>query len=300
MIDIRDNVPLAPLTSWKVGGSAEHFFSPQTEEEVGLALQWAHENGHKVTVLSGGTNVLVSDRGIDGLVLYMNELRGIEILNVDNPFIVEVLAGTPKSDVLKEFLKRKLPPAIFLAGLPGDIGGGVVMNAGVGYEVEPREFCELVESFKVVECDEEGVLHEKFFHREGVEWAYRKSSGWQPGVITRVQLSWKNLPDDDVLTKVREANNRRKSTQPLSFPSCGSTFKNPEGKHAGFLIEEAGLKGLQVGGIQVSEKHANFLVNTGTGTAEDVHNLIQKIQEKIKEKYSVDLQTEAVYLGEWS
>ena len=139
------------------------------------------------------------------------------------------------------------------------------MNAGVGYEVEPREFCEIVETFKVLECDDDGVLHEKYFHRDGVEWVYRKCLGWQPGVITRVQLTWKNLPNDNVLQKVKEANQRRKSTQPLNWPSCGSTFKNPPGDHAGRLIEAAGLKGLQIGGIQISEKHANFLINRGGG-----------------------------------
>ena len=113
MLEVLEKVPLAPLTSWKVGGEADYFYSPKTEEEVGLALQWAQSKGHEVTVLSGGTNVLVSDKGVRGLVLSLSDLAGIEVTNVDNPFTLGVLAGTPKSDVLKEFLKRRLPPAIF-------------------------------------------------------------------------------------------------------------------------------------------------------------------------------------------
>jgi UDP-N-acetylmuramate dehydrogenase len=179
------------------------------------------------------------------------------------------------------------------------MAGGVVMNAGVGHKVAPREFHEIVESFDVLSFDVEGELQEITYKQNDVRWEYRHSREWQPGVITRVRVRWPNKPDDQVLKDVREGNKRRKSTQPLSEPSCGSVFKNPTGDYAGRLIEACGLKGFSIGGAQVSEKHANFIVNKDNSTALDIHKVIEHVQKVVQEKYQMRLTNEVVYLGEW-
>lgn len=298
-LDILHNIPLNEFTSWKVGGNAEFYCAPTTENEMEEALKLAYKNHWPVTLLGGGTNVLISDKGIQGLVIHCHKMVGVQIISQDKQVVIECLAGTPKSEILKEFMKLRLRPAIFLAGLPGDMAGGVVMNAGVGHDISPREFHEIVHSFDVLECTKTGEVIKKSFQKDEIEWSYRKSKNWQPGVITKVRVCWENKPDDNVLKEVRDGNKRRKSTQPLAFPSCGSVFKNPQGNYAGALIEKSGLKGKMVGGAQVSEKHANFIINTGVATATDIHTLISLVQKVVEEKFSIHLTNEVVYLGQW-
>lgn len=292
------NKSLKEFTSWKVGGEAEFYAEPKNIEELKTVFLESHKRGLKFTVLGGGTNVLISDRGIKGLVIHTHKLVGVETKETAETVVVEALAGTPKAEVLKVFLKLRLQPAVFLAGLPGDMAGGVVMNAGVGHQVKPREFVDIIDSFDTL-CIEKGVVVEKSFHKDDVHWDYRKSSQWQPGIITKVRVFWPNEPSEQVLKSVREGNKRRKETQPLAFPSCGSVFKNPEGDHAGRLIEAAGLKGFSIGGAQVSEKHANFIVNTGRATAAEVHQLINHVQKSVQEKQGILLTNEVVYCGDW-
>ena len=297
-IEVQKSISLKDYTSWKVGGAAEHYCAPTTVDEVKEAYAFANENSLPVTILGGGTNVLVSDQGVKGLVIHTHKLTGVEVTSQDKDIVIEAFGGTQKSEVLKEFMKFRLRPAIFLAGLPGDMAGGVVMNAGVGHDISPKEFCEIVHSFDVIEY-KDGKVIEKTFSKDDVEWAYRKSKKWQPGFITKVRVSWPNDPDEGVLKEVRDGNKRRKSTQPLSWPSCGSVFKNPPGNHSGALIEKAGLKGHSIGGAQDSEKHANFIINTGEGTALEIHQVMEYVQQVVEEKFSIKLTNEVVYLGEW-
>ncbi|MCB0378783.1 MAG: UDP-N-acetylmuramate dehydrogenase [Bdellovibrionales bacterium] len=298
-LPIIENKNLAEFTSWKVGGAAQYYCAPRSIDELKQALIWAEQNQQPVTLLGGGTNVLVSDQGVQGLLIHTLDYTGISSRIEGDLFIVEALGGTQKSEVLKEFIKQRLRPAIFLAGLPGDMAGGVVMNAGVGHDVSPKEFCDIIYSVDVLELKKDGQFEEKHFKKEEIAWSYRKSKNWQPGVITKVSVAWPNEPDDQVLKEVREGNARRKSTQPLNFPSCGSVFKNPEGAHSGALIEKAGLKGFKVGDAQVSEKHANFIVNCGKATATDIDQLIKSVQKTVKDKFQINLTNEVVYLGQW-
>jgi UDP-N-acetylmuramate dehydrogenase len=296
---IEENKDLAPFTSWLVGGKAECYVAPQNIEQLKEAMLMARQNNWPISLLGGGTNVLVSDQGVKGLVIHSIHLNRTQILEQGDNLRIEAECGAPKSEVLKIFLKYRLQPAVFLAGLPGDMAGGVVMNAGVGHKVAPREFHEIVESFDVLSFDVEGELQEITYKQNDVRWEYRHSREWQPGVITRVRVRWPNKPDDQVLKDVREGNKRRKSTQPLSEPSCGSVFKNPTGDYAGRLIEACGLKGFSIGGAQVSEKHANFIVNKDNSTALDIHKVIEHVQKVVQEKYQMRLTNEVVYLGEW-
>jgi len=292
---ISKQVSLLNSTSWIVGGLAEFFAQPESIEELQSAIQWAEKNKHLITILGGGTNVLISDDGVAGLVISTRKLRGHHIIEEGKAFKFEALAGTPKSMLLKLFLSRKLAPALFMAGLPGDVGGGVAMNAGVGEQLTPREFVEIVDWIEVLR---DGKIHR--FAKADLQWSYRYCEGWQPGVITKVGFSWVMEPINDLNQAVKAANVARLQKQPLELPSCGSVFMNPPGLKSGALIEECGLKGFTVGGAQVSTKHANFIVNIGSATAMDIHAVIQHVQKTVMSKKNVSLRTEVVYLGTWS
>ncbi len=328
---IEQDIPLKNLTSWLVGGNAEHLAQPVNTDQLREAYAWALAQLMPVTVLGGGTNALVSDRGVRGLVIALRKfssaivtvsspspgsLAGAIVVGHENSsgsghevsgdsealnesrgsrLEIECLSGTSKSELLKIFLKYKLEPALFLAGLPGDVGGGIAMNAGVGEMMKPREFVELTDWVEVLKPDG-GVRR---YMRDELKWSYRHCEGWQPGIISRVGLSWPMDPLNDVLERVRSANKVRLSKQPLDQPSCGSVFVNPPGHKSGQLVESCGLKGFSIGGAQVSTKHANFIVNTGSSTAADIHAVITHVQKAVFEKTSVRLTTEVVYLGEW-
>ena len=318
---IEESAPLAPLTSWLVGGRADFLALPTNETELRQAVAWANKKSLPLTLLGGGTNVLVSDRGVRGLTIGLRKLTEITAARAADRFHITCLAGTSKSELLKFFLKERLEPALFLAGIPGDVGGGVAMNAGIGEQVTPREFVEIVDWIEVLglsaqepnaqsgkmsrgplETDASALALTRFTAQQ-LQWAYRHSGGWQPGIIVRVGLSWPLTPSTDILKRVKEANLLRLSKQPLDLPSCGSVFINPEldgvKLKSGQLIETAGLKGFKIGGAQVSNKHANFIVNTGAATATDIHQVIEAVKEVVAKKHGVQLRTEVVYLGEW-
>ncbi len=298
-LNVEKNKSLAEFTSWKVGGAAQYYVAPSTIDELKEALIYSSKENLPYTILGGGSNSLVSDKGVKGLLIHTHLLSSVEVIEDKEKLVLEALAGTQKSEVLKHFMKSRLAPAIFLAGLPGDMAGGVVMNAGIGQKQKPREFVEIVDSFEVLRVDEAGRLQTQIYESTEVDWSYRKTPGWQPGVISKVRVSWPNEPDPEVLKLVRDGNKRRKSTQPLHQPSCGSVFKNPEGDHSGRLIESLGLKGFSIGGAQVSEKHANFIVNLGSATAQDIHDVISHVQTEVRKKTGVHLHNEVVYLGDW-
>ncbi len=312
---IEKNVSLAPLTWWKVGGSADYLASPQTKQDVLALLEWADAKKMPVTVLGGGTNVLISDKGIEGLVISMRKLVHVSVTETHGRVTIEALAGTPKAELTKNFLRLKLAPALFLCGLPGDIGGGVVMNAGVSESVVPREFVEIVDSIEVARIEDSGDTKNKRAHlvkysKQDLQWHYRHTEGWQPGIVVAATISWPLDPDPEIQNKVRHATKTRLERQPLNLPSCGSVFKNPPGDKSGRLIEAAGLKGYTVGGAQVSMKHANFIVNVGgskdssgqvlpTATASDCDTLLRHVQATVAEKFGVTLTPEVRYLGRW-
>lgn len=293
--NVQQNVQLAPYTSWLIGGPADYFCLPTTVEEVIEAQNFAQSKDLPITVLGAGSNVLVSDKGVRGLVICMKKLSGVNVVEDDDLLLVEALAGTSKSEILKTYLKYKLPPALFLAGLPGDVAGGIVMNAGVAEDFRPREFFEITDWFEVLKPDGEIVRYE----HDRVLWSYRHSHGWQPGIIVKAGLSWPLEADVEILEKVKTANKTRLTKQPLDMPSCGSVFVNPKNHKAAQLIDQAGLKGFQIGGAQVSTKHANFIVNIGGATAFDVLQVIQHVRQTVFQKNKIDLKTEVVLLGDW-
>lgn len=297
-MEFREKVALKDWTWWKIGGPADYFCLPTSVEEVREAAQFALTKKIPVTILGGGTNVLASDAGAEGLVICMKQFTPSEVKEENGRVTVVASAGTNKSELTKIYMKRKLAPALFLCGLPGDVGGGVVMNAGIGEKIAPREFVEITDWFEYIDLSKPDLPVKKLTKEQAV-WHYRHSEGWQPGIIVRAQVSWPNEPDESVPQKVRDATKKRLASQPLDLPSCGSTFKNPPGNHAGALIEKAGLKGFKNGGAQVSTKHANFIVNTGGATANDVQKIINHVKAEVKKQFGVQLETEVKYIGRW-
>jgi UDP-N-acetylmuramate dehydrogenase len=301
-LQILKNVKLDKYTSWLIGGEADQFCLPETREDVREAVRYAATNNIPYSILGGGSNVLISDKGVRGLVIGLRRFSGIEA-QIENDMIkINCLSGTAKSELLKAFLKYKSEAALFLSGLPGDVGGGVVMNAGVAELFSPREFMDFVTEIEIIDTD--GAI--RSLVKKDLKISYRHCDGWQssdptrPNVITAVKIEWPIKLDDTVITRVREANKVRLSKQPLDMPSCGSVFKNPEGRKAAQLIDRCGLKGHQIGRAQVSLKHANFIVNLGGATALDTWSLIEFVRQTVKEKVGVLLSTEVVRVGEWS
>lgn len=295
LVKVEQNAPLAPYTSWLIGGPADRLLRPASVEELRTSYLETLKRGEPITVLSGGSNVLISDRGIRGVTLVLKDLNRIQVSEVNGRLNLVCEAGVKKGELLKNFLKWKLDPALFLAGIPGDVGGGIVMNAGVAESFRPREFCELVDWIEVLRPTGE---IERILTKD-LKWSYRHCHGWQPGVIVRAQLSWPLEPRPEVLNSVKEANRIRLSKQPLDLPSCGSVFVNPPGHKAAQLIDSCGLKGARRGDAQVSLKHANFIVNLSEATARDTWNLMMEVRETVLQKTGVSLQTEVVRLGDW-
>ena len=297
-MEILKREPLNKYAWWKIGGQADHFCQPKTISEVQEAAQFAKVNQLAITLLSGGTNVLVSDAGVEGLVICTKLLKGVESKEVGGRLEITALAGTPKAELTKLFLQKKLAPALFLCGLPGNVDGGVVMNAGVSENITPKEFVEITDWVEYIDLNDPNFAVKKK-SKQQIGWHYRHSEGWQPGIVVRAGFSWPIEPMEDLQSKVKEATKLRMSKQPLDLPSCGSVFKNPPGLKAGALIDQCGLKGFQVGGAQVSPKHANFIVNVGGAKAADVKQVIEHVQRLVKEKFAVLLETEVRYLGRW-
>lgn len=291
---VQPKIRLAPYTSWQIGGEAEYFALPTKIDEIKELQRWAQEENLPIHLLGGGSNVLIPDEGLSGLTICLKQFNDYEMSIERGKVFVRCSAGVSKSELLRVFLKQKLAPALFLAGLPGDVAGGVVMNAGVAEMIQPREFNEIVDSIEILRPD--GTTER--MHRDQITWTYRHSSGWQPGIIVSVTVNWDNIPTEDTLKQVRDFNRARLSKQPLDLPSCGSVFVNPPGQKAAQLIDSCGLKGFRVGGVEVSKKHANFIVNIDRGKATDVIEVIRYVRRSVFNKTGVKLHTEVVWMGE--
>lgn len=337
---IQTEVSLKNFNTWKTGGAAKYLVLPETLDQYKESIAWALSQNLPLCFLGQGSNVLISDDGFPGLVLCSKKFQQVDVISEDPNLILRCDSGALKFKVMRQFLKYNLSPALFLSGIPGDVGGGVVMNAGVGENIQPREFCEIVKSIKVLSWtlrpnsnlnpnstsnsiseiyptshvglnskpnlnlnsnpSFEIQFEIKEFNHSEIEWFYRSSKNWQPGFIFEVTLTSPRHEVPDLAEKVKVSINNRKLKQPWDKPSCGSVFVNPPNHKSGQLIESLGLKGFKIGGAQVSYKHANFIVNTGSATSQDLHQVIEHVKAKVLETYKVSLHTEVVYLGPWT
>ena len=279
------NELLASHTSWKIGGRADIFFSPNSRDELSEFLK---SNDCSITWLGNGTNILIRDGGVRGAVISTKKsFNNIQLLDRSN---CKVEAGVSCFELAMHATKNNIGPAAFFSGIPGSIGGALTMNTGCfGHET-----WEFVKSIEVI--DRNGEIH----HLDPKEFSisYRSVSFPFPLWFLSCDMTF---PDKGVTTmeELKSMRNSRIERQPLTENTCGSVFKNPDGNHAGDLIERSGLKGFRIGGCSVSEKHANFIVNDKGATARDIETLINHIQNTVKDRFGIDLDTEVRIIGEY-
>lgn len=279
--------PMARHTTFRIGGPADLLAQPSSEEELLLAMKLAEEQDVPVTVVGNGSNLLVRDGGIRGLVLLLGErFSGVSVEGEE----IFAQAGATLAKLSAVAQRAGLAGLEFASGIPGTLGGGVAMNAGA----YGGQLSDALVSASVLE---DGAVRD--FSREDMQMGYRTTRILKRGGIV-LSARFRLTPDapDAIGMRMRELNARRREKQPLELPSAGSTFKRPEGYFAGALIEGAGLKGVQLGGAMVSVKHAGFVVNVGGATARDVLELIVHIRKTVRAKYGVELETEIRVLGE--
>ena len=282
------NQPLAPFTSYNIGGPAALWVAPATEEAVGQALQIIHTSTAPLFIIGRGSNLLISDKGWQGATLVMGEnLNGWTLDGTHT----DVLAGTLLMDLIHMAVSNGLSGMELMAGIPGSVGGALRMNAGAfGQEIESRTVS--VKGFLF-----DGSPFE--VDRSEIDFAYRRVPILEEKIITSGQLKY-NKENEPVLKKrMQDILALRAKKQPLAYPSCGSVFKRPPGYYAGALIEEAGLKGEKIGGAVVSEKHSGFILNVDNASAADVYALMRRVEDRVFERFGVKLKREVKLIGEF-
>lgn len=279
------NVPLAKYTTFHIGGPAECFISARSSEEVQMVLKFCKEHQVPLHILGNGSNLLVDDGGLAGIVLYIG--RRMQEIQVTGTEIIAD-AGARMVLIARSAAENALTGLEFAYGIPGTIGGGVIMNAGA-YGGELSQVVTKVEAF-----DRDGNLH--VLEGDDLCFGYRKSALKTEGyIVTKVYLNCKEGNKEEIQALMADLGKRRREKQPLEYPSAGSTFKRPEGYFAGQLIDQAGLKGHTIGGAQVSEKHAGFIINRGEASSKDVRTLVGYIKATVSDKFGVELEPEYVF-----
>jgi UDP-N-acetylmuramate dehydrogenase len=281
------NEPLAKYTSWRVGGPADRMYIPFDKQDL-IEFIKNLPAMEPVFWMGLGSNLLVRDGGIRGTVI--NTKGRLKQLSLTGAGEVYAEAGVPCALVARFCGEQGLIGAEFLAGIPGTIGGALKMNAGAF----GGETWDCVKSVEMVSASGQ-VAHR---NREEFEIGYRSVKGFENEWFLSANLLLKNGDAAASQQKIKELLDKRGKSQPTSQPSCGSVFKNPEGDYAARLIEKVGLKGYAIGGACVSEKHANFIVNTGTASASEIEALIKHVQNKVQETHGIELQTEVLMVGE--
>lgn len=282
------NEPMAKYTSFKIGGPAEVFLAPESPQQLALSVQEAKKLGVPVTVFGNGSNLLVADEGIHGAVIHMDQ--GFQWLRMVSETEIECAAGVPLKRLCLFALEHSLTGLEFAYGIPGSAGGAAFMNAGA-YGGEMKDVltaCTHIAPDGTLGRLEKSALGLSYRHS-----AYSDNSC----IITALLLKLQKGNPEEIAQKHKELMGRRREKQPLEYPSAGSVFKRPEGYFAGTLIEQCGLKGRAVGGAQVSQKHAGFIINTGGATCADVLSLIALIQEEVFRKTGVRLEPEIRRIG---
>jgi len=285
--NIRLNEPMKNHTSFKVGGPVDILLMPQTKQEVGEALAICRESAIPLYVIGNGSNLLVQDGGVRGIIL---QTKGLKQVTVQGETLMAE-PGISLKDLADIALEEELTGLEFASGIPGSLGGAVTMNAGA-FDGEMKN---IIESIEVI--TENGNINT--IPVEACDFGYRKSVlqkyNW---VLVGINLALKKGDYHEIKEKMLDFNTRRQDKQPLEYPSAGSTFRRPEGYYAGKLVQDAGFRGYSIGGAQVSEKHSGFVINKGDATAADILGLISTIQAGVKEKFGVDLKTEVIVIGE--
>ena len=282
--------PMKKHTSFKIGGTADYFFKATTLEELQNIIKFAKIKELPITIIGNGSNLLVTDKGIRGLVIKI-DINKLKIEKKDKFAVVEVGAGNKLMALATKMKDEELSGLEGLSGIPGSVGGAVVMNAGA----YGKEMKDVVLSTTCM--DKNGKLYT--FSNEEQEFSYRNSIFQKKDyIIIETKLKLEYGKKDEIQKRMEEYFKSRKEKQPIEYPSAGSSFKRQEGIITAKLIDDVGLKGYKIGGAQVSEKHAGFIVNYNNATATDVINLINYIKEKVYSKYGIKIEEEIKIIGE--
>ena len=283
---------LKELSSMKTGGNASVCYLPENESELIVIIKQLNGENSKFAVLGNMSNVLIPDKGIEIPVIVTTEMKGVKLKDeTDKTVTVYAESGVSFTKLAFEMCKKGYSGLEFAYGIPGTVGGAVYMNAGA-YGGEAKDVIS-----KVTVCDKQGNVKE--FTKEECNFGYRHSVFSDNGmVILGAEFVLTKADADKCVSDAKEIMQKRIDKQPLEYPSCGSTFKRPEGYFAGKLIQDSELMGYSVGGAQVSEKHAGFVINRNNATTEDVLCLMRKVREIVKEKFGVTLEEEIKLLDE--
>jgi len=287
----KDNVtlnkPLKSHTYTRLGGNADYFITPITYEQVGAVVKLAKLNNVPFTLLGNGSNLIIKDGGIRGIVMYLGKLKSITVKS--ESIIAE--SGALIADVSKQALASHLTGLEFACGIPGSVGGALFMNAGA-YGGEIKDI--LVQATVV---DEAGNI--QTIAAEDLGLAYRTSTFQTNNyIVLDAEFALKKGKYGEIKAQMDVLTFKRESKQPLEYPTCGSVFKRPQGHFAGKLIQDSGLQGQQIGGAQVSLKHAGFIINKDNATADEYIALIRHVQKTVKERFNIDLEREVRIIGE--
>ena len=290
----KDNIlfdePMSKHTTFKVGGPAECYVKIDDIQDLRHILRFAKQNHIPVTILGNGSNVLVLDGGIKGIVLNIR-FNKIEMMNLDKKIFANVGAGVKISIFGHLLLKNTITGFEELSGIPGTIGGAVRMNAGA----HGKEFKDIVSTVTCMDYD--GNIHQ--FENEDMHFEYRRSMlKDKPYIVLEVHMEFQKGEEKDIKEKMEEYANYRKEKQPIEYPSAGSTFKRGTDFITTKLIDEAGLKGYSIGGAEVSNKHAGFIINKGNATAKDILELIEYVKHEVEEKFNKKIELEIEIMGE--
>ena len=295
--DLRKNVesvlidePMSKHTSFQTGGNADIFVKLEKEDELNYVLQYAKNNEIPITIIGNGTNLLVKDGGIRGIVIQLN-FKNIEITNINNKTIIKAGAGVTLARLATMAKESNATGLEFAIGIPGTLGGAIKMNAGAyGSEMQ-----NVIKSTKYIDLD--GNI--KIIKNEEHQFEYRNSVFSRiNGIILESVIELPKGNAEEISAQMKENMKSRIEKQPVDKPSAGSTFKRGNGYITAQLIDECGLKGYKIGGAEVSTKHAGFVVNTGNATSKDILSLIEYIQEKVYEKFNIKIEPEVQIIGE--
>lgn len=282
------NADMSQFTTLKIGGKADVLAQPSSVDELKKIIDAAKQNNVKLTFIGNGSNILVRDKGVRGAVIKFG--KNFAAYNI-NGNVIEVLSGISMAKIASVAAENSLTGFEFASGIPGTIGGGIVMNAGA-YK---GELADVV--FEVDALCSDGTI--KTFTKDELDFSYRHScfSGTDMLVLgAKIKLA--KGDKNEIIARINELSQKRRTTQPLEYPSAGSAFKRPQNGYAAAMIDECGLKGFSVGGAQVSEKHAGFVINKNNATAKDVTDLLNAVKEKVLEKFGTKLEPEIVTIGE--
>lgn len=285
--NIRLQEPMAIHTTFRIGGPADGFLQLENEEQLKKVRRYLGVAGIPFFVLGNGSNLVVDDRGYRGVILQIGQkMNGIAVQGCR----VVAQAGASLAQVAHAALEHGLTGFEFASGIPGTIGGGVVMNAGA----YGGEMSQVVAQVNVVSDEGETMELDNGTMEFGYRTSIIKNSSF---VVTEVTFLLERGDKGAIRAKMEDLALRRKEKQPLEYPSAGSAFKRPEGRFAGQLIMEAGLRGFQIGGARISDKHCGFIINTGNATASDVRKVVAEVQRQVKDRFHVDLEPEIIFLG---